>query len=169
MPQSRIVDRLGIHMAAQQFLATAVASQTVASTQVATVATSNIIDTWTVGDRRYLANVAIQPLTTAATGAVTVGVYHGTATGSMSAASVGTGTVAMQQTANVASSGSIIQIELQGSDLVGKNRYLQFRVTPGGGLIAQADVQVFTEPRYLSPTNNNVAALATTLIVSDLS
>jgi hypothetical protein len=166
-----MVDRLGIHGAALQLAASAQASQTAASAIVATKATSNILDTWTVGDRRYLALANFVPLGTAATGAATVAIYHGTATGSMSAASVGTGTTAMQMTGNIGSAGGIMALELQGSDLVGKNRYLQAIVTPGGSLVAAIALDLITEARFNSPTVNNLGTgtLLTPVVVSDLS
>ena len=171
MPQSRMIDRIGLPAAALQLAASAQASQTAASAIVATKATSGYIDTWTSGIRRYLAVANFAVLGTAATGAATVAVYHGTATGAMSAASVGTGTTAMQATANIGSAGGIIELELQGADLVGKNRYLQFQVIPGGSLAAAIALDVFTEARYNSPTGNNLgtATLATPVVVADLS
>jgi len=161
-------ERLGLHAAALQNIATAQASQAVLSGVVATQATSNIIDSWTMGDRRWLVRANFVPLNSAATGNATVAIYHGTATGSMSAASVGTGTVAMQITGAIPSTGKILDIELQGSDLVGKNRYLQAVVIPGGSLVAAVALNVITEARYLPPTAANVAALATPVIVADL-
>lgn len=168
MPQSRMIDRLGLPQAALQLVATAQASQTAPSTVVATKADSNIIDTYTVADRRYLALANIVPLATGATGNATVSVLHGTATNAMSAASVGTGTTPMQATGAIGSAGGILALELQGADLVGKNRYLQFRVTPGTNLVAAVALDVIAEARYNSPTTQNTAALATPVVVSDL-
>lgn len=168
MPLDRMTERLGLKAAALQIVATAQASQTAPSTQVATVATSNILDTYTLGDRRYLARAAFALLSTAATGAATLGVYEGTATGSMSAASVGTGTTLQQVTANISSNGSILELELHGADLHSSKRYLQFRVTPGGGLISAVSLTVDTEARYQPNTGSNVSALVTPVVVADL-
>lgn len=168
MPYGRMEERLGLHAAALQHIATAQASVAVLSGVVATAATSNIIDSWTMGDRRHLVRANFVPLNSAATGAATVAIYHGTATGAMSAASVGTGTTPMQATVSVPSTGKILDIELQGSDLIGKNRYLQAVVIPGGSLIAAVALNVITESRYLPPTAANVSALATPVIVADL-
>lgn len=170
MPQSRMIDRLGLHAAALQLVATAQASQTAASTLVATKATSGFIDTLTAGDRRYLVRLNAVPLGTAATGPATVAIYHGTATGAMSAASVGTGTVAMQATVNVGSGGVIQDLELKGADLVGKNRYLQAIVTPGGALVAAFAVNIITEGRYNPPTSPNVGTgtYPTPVVVAEL-
>lgn len=168
MPYARMTERLGLHGSALQIAATAQASQAVLSGVVATVATSNIIDTQTLGDRRYLVRANLVPLNTAATGNATVAIYHGTATGAMSAASVGTGTTPMQATAAVGTAGKIIDIELNGPDLAAKNRYLQAVVTPGGSLVAAIALNIITEGRFLPATAANVAALATPVVVADL-
>lgn len=165
-----MIERIGLHAKALQLVATAQASQTAASNGVATKATSDYIDTLTYGDRRYLAVANFVPLGTAQIGNATLAVYHGTATGSMSAASVGTGTVAMQITGAIGSVGTILELELSGSDLVGKNRYLQFQAIPATNLVAAVALDVLTESRYNSPSNNNVgtATLATPVVVADL-
>jgi hypothetical protein len=168
MPYGRMGERLGLHAAALQNVATAQASQAVLSGVVATVATSNIIDSWALGERRMLVRANFTPLNTAATGNATVAIFHGTGTGAMSAASVGTGTTPMQATVAVGSVGKILDLELQGGDLVGKNRYLQAIVTPGGSLVAAVALNVITEPRILPPTGANVAQLATPVVVADL-
>lgn len=168
MPYGRMVERLGVHAWAMQAVATAQASVNVPSGNVATVANSNIIDSYTLGDRRITVRADLLPLTTAGTGAATVAILHGTATGAMVAASVGTGTTPMQATVSVPTGGKSVWLELQGSDLVGKNRYLQAVVTPGGALVAAAHVEMLTESRYLPSTAANVAALATPVIVTDL-
>lgn len=168
MPNARMIERLGVHGWAMQAVATAQASVNVPSGNVATVAQSNIIDTWTLGERRIAVRADLLPLTTAGTGNATVAVLHGTATGAMVAASVGTGTVAMQATAAVGTAGKSLWLELNGPDLIGKNRYLQAVVTPGGALVASAHVEMLTETRNLPPTAANVSALATPVIVADL-
>ena len=96
-----MTERLGLPASAIQIAATAQASQAVASGIVATSATSNFIDTYTAAARRYRVRVAGIPLGTAATGAATVAIFHGTATGAMVAASVGTGTTPMRATGNI--------------------------------------------------------------------
>lgn len=168
MPDARMIDRLGVHGWAMQAVATAAASVAVPSGNVATVANSNIIDSWTLGERRIAVRADVLPLTTAGTGNVTVAVYHGTATGAMVAASVGTGTTPMQATAAVGTAGKSVWLELNGPDLIGKNRYLQAVLTPGGVLVAAAHVELLTETRVLPSTAANVSALATPVIVADL-
>lgn len=168
MPMSRLIERLGLHGLAVQAVATAQASVNVPSGNVATKATSNIIDSWTLGERRLIALANIMPLTTAGTGAATVAIYHGSATGSMSAASVGTGTTPMQATVSVPTTGQVAWLELTGSDLIGKNRYLQAQVIPGGALVASVALDLLTEARVNSPSGGNVSALATPVVVADL-
>lgn len=168
MPNSRMIDRLGVHGWAMQAVATAQASVNVPSGNVATVANSNIIDSWTLGERRIAVRADLLPLTTAGTGNATVAVLHGTATGAMVAASVGTGTTPMQATVAVGTAGKSVWLELQGADLVGKNRYLQATITPGGGLVAAAHLELLAEARYLPSTAANVSALATPVVVADL-
>lgn len=170
MPYARITERLGLQAGALANVATAAASVAVASTRVATSVGSDIIDTWTTANQRYLVRAALYPLTTAATGAATVAIYHGTATGAMSAASVGTGTTPMQATASVDAGGKIVTVELEGADLVGKNRYLQAIVIPGGSLAAAAAVTIDGEPSYLEPAppTSLVAEAVTPVIVADL-
>src|SRR5262245_14488311 len=107
MPDGRMVERLGLPAAALQLVATAQATQTAASALVATKATSDFIDTYTAAARRYLVRLNAIPLNTNNTGAATIAIFHGTATGNMSAASVGTGTVAMQATVSVPSGGIV--------------------------------------------------------------
>lgn len=169
MPYGRMTERLGLHGATFQNVATAQASVNVASTGVATKAGSDIVDTYTTNDRRFLVRTNFVPLNSSATGAATVAILHGTATGAMSAASVGTGTTPMQATVSVPSGGKILDLELTGSDLIGKNRYIQAVVTPGGSLVAAVAVNIITEARYLPPTASNVAAYATPVVVADLS
>lgn len=171
MPDGRMTERLGLPAVALQLAATAQASQTAASAIVATKATSGFIDTYTAAARRYRVRVAGIPLGTAATGAATVAIFHGTATGAMSAASVGTGTVAMQATGNIGSAGGFLpDLEIRGADLVGKNRYLQAIVTPGGSLVAAFAVTIDTEGRYNANTGANVGTgtLPTPVVVADL-
>jgi hypothetical protein len=88
----------------------------------------------------------------------------------MSAASVGTGTVAMQATVAVGSNGVVQDLELRGSDLVGKNRYLQAIATPGGSLRAALALNIITEGRYQSNTSANVGTgtYPAPVVVSDL-
>ena len=170
MPAGRLTERLGLPAAALQLVATAQASQTAASGGVATRATSNFIDTYTAAARRYLARLHAIPLESGATGNVTVAVFHGTATGNMSAASVGTGTTPMQATVAVGSNGVIQDLELRGSDLVGKNRYLQAIATPGGSLRAALALTIITEGRYQSNTGANVGTgtYPAPVVVADL-
>ena len=170
MPAGRMTERLGLPATALQLVATAQASQTAASGGVATRATSNFIDTYTAAARRYLVRLNAVPLESGATGNVTVALFHGTATGNMSAASVGTGTVAMQATVAVGSNGVIQDLELRGADLVGKNRYLQAIVTPGGSLRAALALNIITEGRYQSNTGSNVGTgtYPTPVVVADL-
>lgn len=168
MPNGRMIERLGVHAWAMQALATAQASVAVPSGNVATVANSNIIDSWNLGDRRIAVRANFLPLTTAGTGPATVAIYHGTATGAMSAASVGTGTTPMQATVSIGTGGKSVWLELQGADLVGKNRYLQAVITPGGALVAAAHAEMLIEARNNSPSGANVSALATPVVVADL-
>jgi len=170
MPDARMTERLGLPAAALALAATAVASQSAASTLVATKVTSNIVDTYTAAARRYLVRLAGIPLGTAATGAATVAILHGTATNAMSAASVGTGTTPMQATVNVGSGGVIQDLELRGADLVGKNRYLQAQIIPGGALVAAFALTVQTEGRYNSNTGANVGTgtYPAPVVVADL-
>jgi len=170
MPNGRMTERLGLPAAALQLVATAQASQTAASTLVATKATSGFVDTYTAAFQRLRARLAAVPLGTAATGNATIAIYHGTATGAMSAASVGTGTTPMQATVAVGSAGIIQDLELRGADLVGKNRYLQAIVTPGSNLVAAFAVTLDTEGRYLSNTAANVGTgtYPAPVIVADL-
>lgn len=170
MPDARMTERLGLPATALQLVATAQASQTAASAIVATKATSNFIDTYTAAARRYLVRLNAVPLGTAATGNATIAMFHGTATGAMSAASVGTGTTPMQATVAVGSNGAVQDLELRGADLVGKNRYLQAIVTPGGSLVAAFAVNIITEGRYNSNTGANVGTgtYPAPVVVADL-
>lgn len=168
MPYGRMIERLGLHMAALQNIATAQASQAVSSLGVATKAASNIVDSWTLGDRRFLVRAAFVPIASTGTGPATVAIFHGSATNAMSAASVGTGTTPMQMTGSIGTAGGILELELQGSDLIGKNRYLQAQVIPGGALAGAVALTVDTEARVLPPTAANVSLLATPVVVADL-
>jgi hypothetical protein len=89
----------------------------------------------------------------------------------MSAASVGTGTTPMQVTANVGSGGLIQDLELRGADLVGKNRYLQLQIIPGGALATAIVATVQTEGRYNSNTGANISTgtYPAPVVVADLS
>lgn len=166
MPQSRMTERLGLQAAALANIATATAS---AAVTFVTRATSNIVDSWTLGNQRYLVRAAFNPITTAATGVATVAILHGSATGAMSAASVGTGTVAMQATVSISSVGKIQDLEIQGSDLVGKNRFLQAIVTPGGIFQGSVALEIITEGRVAVPnTAANVSQWATPVVVANL-
>lgn len=170
MPEARMTERLGLPAKALQLVATAQATQTAASALVATKATSDFIDTYTAAARRYRVRLNAIPLNTNNTGNATIAIWHGSATGAMSAASVGTGTVAMQATVSVPSSGIIQDLELRGADLVGKNRYLQAIVTPGGSLVAAFAVNIDTEGRYNANTGSNVGTgtYPTPVVVADL-
>lgn len=168
MANSRIIERLGLPAAALTFAATAQATQAVASTLVGTAAKSNIIDAQARGDHRMLVRAGLIPVATTATGNATVAIYHGTATNAMSAASKGTGTTPMQATAAIGTAGGIVELELAGADLIGKNRYLQAVVIPGGSLAAAVAVTIDVEPRHLTPTSDNVSSLATPVVVADL-
>lgn len=166
MPYSRITERLGLPAAALTNIATATAS---AAVTFATRASSNVIDTWSPGLQRILVRAAFTPIGTAATGVATVAVRHGSATNAMSAASVGTGTVAMQATVSIPSTGIIQDIEINGPDLIGKNRYLDAIVTPGGIFQGSVSLQVITEARQAVPnTAANVSQWATPVVVANL-
>jgi hypothetical protein len=166
MPYARMTERLGLQAAALTKIATATGTQAVS---YSTQAESNIIDSWVLGNQRYLIRAHFTPDSTAATGSATVAVQHGTATNAMSAASVGTSTTPMQATVAVSSDGAILDMELEGADLVGKNRYLQAVVTPGGSFRGAVALEVITEARVAVPnTAANVSQLASPVVVADL-